>query len=47
MDTGAGVRFVRNFGDMANNTWNPTLVSESDTCPGIRLGKKIKTRVSG
>jgi len=40
-DSGAGVRFVRIFGDTANNTWNPTRVR------GIRLGKKIKTRVSG
>ena len=40
-DSGAGVRFVRIFGDTANNTWIPTRVR------GIRLGKKIKTRVSG
>ena len=40
-DSGAGVRFVRIFGDTANNTWNPTRVR------GIRLGKKIKTWVSG
>jgi len=35
-DSGAGVRFVRIFGDMANNTWNPTRVR------GIRLGKKLR-----
>lgn len=46
-NSGAGVRFGKFFRDMANNTWirhrcrNPTRVR------GIRLGKKIKTQVSG
>jgi len=48
MDTGAGVRFVRIFRDTANNTWNPTQVSESDMGAGYPTQqKKIKTRVSG
>ena len=40
MDTGAGVRFVRIFGDTANNTWNPTRVSESDTGAGYPTRQK-------
>jgi len=39
-DSGAGVRFVRIFGDTANNTWNPTRVSESDTGAGYPTRQK-------
>jgi len=39
-DSGAGVRFVRIFGDTANNTWNSTRVSESDTGAGYPTWQK-------
>jgi len=39
-DSGAGVQFVRIFGDTANNTWNPTQVSESDTGAGYPTRQK-------
>ena len=39
-DSGAGVRFVRIFGDTANNTRNPTRVSESDTGAGYPTRQK-------
>ena len=39
-DSGAGVRFVRIFGDTTNNTWNPTRVSESDTGAGYPTRQK-------
>ena len=42
-DSGAGVRFVRIFGDTANNTWNSTQVSESDTGAGyLDSAKKLR-----
>ena len=40
-DSGAGVRFVRIFGDTANNTWNPTWVRDcgvSDSTKKLRHG---------
>jgi len=41
--SGAGVRFVRIFGDTANNTWNSTQVSESDTGAGyLDSAKKLR-----
>jgi hypothetical protein len=47
-DSGAGVRFVRFFGDTTNNTWNPTRVSESDTGAGYPTRqKKLRHRCPG
>uniref|UniRef100_A0A0A9DHL6 Uncharacterized protein n=1 Tax=Arundo donax TaxID=35708 RepID=A0A0A9DHL6_ARUDO len=39
-DSGAGVRFGKIFWDIANNTRNPTWVSESDTDAGCLTRQK-------